>query len=218
MQPMKPMTPNNSHCSFSTPLPLKAVQPTSRPVVKIELGARAETEPVELPVIQPFLAEAFPDLFTESTFIVSTVAARRTFWEKAMLLHEEQFRPADRQRKARLSRHYYDLWCLIEGGIAKQAMEDTGLFERIAKHRQIFYRQTWVDYNALCRGSLDLIPSEKQRAEWQHDYETMRGVMFFNEPPSFDEILQQVRQFQDEFNAGGETLAAPLRSAPITAP
>jgi hypothetical protein len=35
-----------------------------------------------------------------------------------MLLHEETFRPKDRPRKARLARHYYDLWCLITRGYA----------------------------------------------------------------------------------------------------
>lgn len=63
------------------------------PVVKIELGARSETEPVETPIIRPYLAEAFPDLMRDSAFSLQTVSARRTFWEKAMLLHEERFRP-----------------------------------------------------------------------------------------------------------------------------
>lgn len=185
---------------FQYPTAFEGSSTYLQPVVKIELGGRADTEPVEMPVMQPYLANAFPELFSESTFTVRTVAARRTFWEKAMLLHEEKFRPVDRRRKARLSRHYYDLWCLIEKGIAQQAVEDPGLFERVAEHRKVFYRQTWVDYRTLCRGHLDLIPSEEQLLEWRQDYEAMRGVMFFEEPPTFDEILQNVRQFQDEFN------------------
>ncbi|MEI7672193.1 MAG: nucleotidyl transferase AbiEii/AbiGii toxin family protein [Deltaproteobacteria bacterium] len=72
-----------------------------RPVVKIEMGARSEAEPVENPIIQPYLAEAFPDLLGNSAFALKTVAAKRTFWEKAMLLHEESFRPADKPRRAR---------------------------------------------------------------------------------------------------------------------
>jgi len=171
-----------------------------QPVVRIELGGRADTEPVEMPVIQPYIAEAFPELFSEGRITIRTVAARRTFWEKAMLLHEEKFRPAERQRKARLSRHYYDLWCMIEKGIAQQAMEDQGLFERVVQHRQVFYRQTWVDYGTLRKGSLDLLPSEEYKSEWRQDYDAMRSVMFFEEPPSFDEILLQVRQFQEAFN------------------
>jgi hypothetical protein len=106
----------------------------------------------------------------------------------------------ERPRKARLSRHYYDVWCLIAKGIAQQAMEDPGLFERVAQHRQVFYRQTWVDYSTLCRGQLDLVPSEDQLSEWRQDYEAMCSVMFFEDPPAFDEILQQVQKFQEAFN------------------
>lgn len=170
------------------------------PVVKIEMGGRADTEPVEMPVMDSYLANAFPELFPDSSFTVRTVAARRTFWEKVMLLHEEKFRPLDKQRKARLSRHYYDLWCMIEKGVARQAIEDHGLFERVARHRQVFYRQSWVDYHTLCQGQLDLIPSDEQLLEWKQDYEVMREVMFFGEPPTFDEIIQLVQQFQDDFN------------------
>ncbi|AUB80618.1 nucleotidyl transferase AbiEii/AbiGii toxin family protein [Candidatus Thiodictyon syntrophicum] len=98
--------------------------PYIKPQVKIELGARSDTEPVESPEISPYLANAFPELFGPSRFQVRTVAARRTFWEKAMLLHEETYRPADKTRGQRLSRHYYDLWCLIRKGIADKAVAD----------------------------------------------------------------------------------------------
>ena len=171
-----------------------------RSVVKIELGARSETEPVETPVIKPYLADAFPDLLKNSTFSLRTVVAQRTFWEKAMLLHEETFRPADKPRKARLSRHYYDLWCLIKQGIAAQAMADVDLFGRVARHRQIFFRQSWVNYDTLRKGALRLLPSEEQLGEWRRDYETMREEMFFDEPPAFDEVMRVIRQFEEEFN------------------
>jgi hypothetical protein len=65
-----------------------------RPVVKIELGARSDTDPSEVVSIQPYLSDAFPDIFTTGSFSVLTVSSRRTFWEKAMLLHEETYRPA----------------------------------------------------------------------------------------------------------------------------
>ena len=171
-----------------------------RPVVKIEMGARSETEPVEDPLIQPYLAEAFPDLMRDSAFSLKTVAPRRTFWEKAMLLHEEAFRPADRPRKARLSRHYYDLWCLIKAGIAAQAMADIELFGRVAQHRKVFFRQSWVNYNTLLKGTLRLRPMPGQVTEWRRDYEAMRVEMFFDEPPSFDEVLAAVGKFEEEFN------------------
>jgi hypothetical protein len=171
-----------------------------RPVVKIELGARSETEPVENPIIQPYLAEAFPDLLGDSAFALKTVAAERTFWEKAMLLHEEGFRPADKPRRVRLSRHYYDLWCLIRKGIAAQAITDPELFNRVARHRQIFFKIRWVNYDTLRKGTLRLLPPPEQLNGWRGDYEAMRKEMFFDEPPSFDEVLAVIQQFEEAFN------------------
>ena len=57
-------------------------------------------------LIQPYLAEAFPHLATGAAIPVRVLAAERTFWEKALLLHEETFRPADKPRKFRMARHY----------------------------------------------------------------------------------------------------------------
>lgn len=171
-----------------------------RPVVKIELGARSETEPVERPIIKSYLAEAFPELLKESAFALKTVAAERTFWEKAMLLHEESFRPADKPRRARLSRHYYDLWCLIRKGVAARATNDPELFSRVASHRQIFFKVRWVNYDTLRKGTLRLLPPPSQLNEWRRDYDAMRKEMFFEEPPSFDEIMAVIKQFEEAFN------------------
>lgn len=171
-----------------------------QPVVKIELGARSDTEPSEAPQIQSYLAEAFPQILGPDTFPVRAVAPRRTFWEKAMLLHEETFRPADKPRKVRLARHYYDLWCLINKGVAAQAIADPGLFKRVAAHREIFFRWSWVDYTTLRPGSLRLVPPADQLAPWRQDYQTMRSEMFFGDVPKFDEILRVVGEFEKRFN------------------
>ena len=117
-----------------------------------------------------------------------------------MLLHEETYRPVEKTRKARMARHYYDLWCLINRGIARAAIEDAGLFERIAAHRQIFFRYGWMDYTTLARGTLRLIPLPGQEAEWRQDYQAMHVDMFYGEPPTFDEILKLVKEFEMEFN------------------
>jgi len=171
-----------------------------RPVVKIEMGARSETVPVEAPSICPYLAEAFPDLLYESSFPIRTEAARRTFWEKAVLLHEEASRPSDRPRRARMSRHYYDLWCLITKKISDEAISDTGLFERVVHHNSTFFGKIWVDYSLLHKGNLRLMPRADQLAEWRKDYESMRKEMFVDEPPKFDEILAVIQQFEEYFN------------------
>jgi hypothetical protein len=168
--------------------------------VKIEFGARSETEPQEASKVRPLLADAFPDLLRDAEVEVRAVAARRTFWEKALLLHEETYRPANRPRKARLSRHYYDVHRLVEWGVAAEALAEQGLLERVVAHRRWSFRQSWVDYDTMRRGALRVAPLPAQEAEWRRDYEAMRTEMFFGEPPSFDQVLETVRRFERDVN------------------
>ena len=172
-----------------------------RSVVKIELGARSDTDPHTTPQIQPYLGEVFPTILTDSVFTVRTLAPERTFWEKAMLLHEETFRPADKPRKIRMARHYYDLWCLITRGVGERAAKDRQLFERVAAHREIFFRWSWVDYSTLRRGSLRFLPPVQHIDAWRKDYQEMKGAMFFGDVPTFDEILNVVGEFERDYNA-----------------
>lgn len=171
-----------------------------RPVVKIELGARSDTEPCGLPQIQPYLKEAFPDLFGAASFAIRTVEPERTFWEKAMLLHEETFRTTSGGPKARLARHYYDLWCLITKGVSDRAVAERDLFARIAAHRAVFFRRSKEAQASLRPGALRIIPLPEQLPAWKQDYQTMREDMFFGEVPTFDQILRVVGEFEKRFN------------------
>ncbi|MPZ47285.1 MAG: nucleotidyl transferase AbiEii/AbiGii toxin family protein [Betaproteobacteria bacterium] len=173
------------------------------PRVKIELGARSDTDPNETVEIEPYLAAALPNVLGPSRFPVRVVAARRTFWEKAMLLHEENHRPPQRKRLQRLSRHYYDLACLIQHAIADQAMAEAGLFDRVLAHRRVFFRYTWMDYDTMKPGTLRLLPPEEERSAWARDYDAMRDTMFFRSAPTFDEILRVVGEFERRFNSIG---------------
>ncbi|MBQ5964675.1 nucleotidyl transferase AbiEii/AbiGii toxin family protein [Massilia sp. ZL223] len=172
-----------------------------RPRVKIEFGARSDPWPAVQRPIQPIIAELFPKLEI-APVQVQVLAPERTFWEKAMLLHEERFRPADKARRGRMARHYYDLYSLIGHGVARAAAADLTLFEQVAAHRRVFFRQTWVDYATLHPATLDVLPTEEQVDEWRKDYAAMRAEMFSTEPPAFDLILQRVRDFQDAFRLG----------------
>lgn len=80
-------------------------------------------------------------------------------------------------------------------------MADADLFDRVARHRQIFFKQSWVDYDTLRKGSLRITPKPQQLADWRRDYEAMRKEMFFEEPPTFDAIMKTVRQFEEVINS-----------------
>lgn len=169
--------------------------------VKIEMGARSDTDPSEKIHIQPMVAEAFPDLFPDSPFPVLAVSPVRTFWEKAMLLHEEAQRPAERKRpKQGLARHYYDLYQLIVKGIAEKAAGDSGLFRRIAEHRQVYFNWSWMDYETLQPGTLQITPPEHYLSDWRTDYNDMQSEMFYGDVPAFDEVIRVIGEFQTAFN------------------
>jgi hypothetical protein len=171
-----------------------------RPVVKIELGARSDTEPSATPEIRPYLAEVFPDEVPGSRFSVRAVAPERTFWEVA-LLHEETYREGSAAPKARLARHYSDLWCLITRGTAERAVEDADLFERVAAHRAVFFRRSRDAQASFAPGSPRIVPAADRLAQWRRDYEAMRESMFFGEVPDFAEILSVVGRFEEDFNS-----------------
>jgi hypothetical protein len=70
-----------------------------RPIVKIEFGARSDPWPAEERRIVSIVAEQFPEIAGDENAQVLCLSPKRTFWEKAMLLHEERFRPDDKPRR-----------------------------------------------------------------------------------------------------------------------
>jgi len=98
---------------------------------------------------------------------------------KAMLLHEETYRPAGKPRKARLARHYYDLWCLIKRGwrtTPPTTLVSSIVWPHIAPFSSV---NSWMDYSTVCPGSLRLVPPKDQTAEWRRVYQGMRTKMLF---------------------------------------
>ena len=174
-----------------------------RRAVKIEMNARADTNPAQSIGIRPYISDVFPDLLLEPGTDVRAVMPIRTFWEKAMLLHEETFRPADNKKHRKgMARHYYDLYRLILAGIGDQSAQDIELFRQIVNHRRVFFRYSWFDYSTLDIGRLRLVPAAGDRPTWQADYENMQGEMFYGDVPTFEEIMAVVGDFQTKLNAG----------------
>lgn len=168
--------------------------------MKIEPGARSDIEPNSSPEVQPYLAEAFPVVLGPSRFAVRTVAPERTFWEKAMLQHEANYGGKAPVPKPALARHYYDLFCLIKSGVGKKARDDKALFDAVHAHRLVFFRKSQEIQDARKPGSFRLVPAAAHRETWRADYEQMREPYFFGEPPTFEEVLGVVGEFEQQFN------------------
>ncbi|MEX0324006.1 MAG: nucleotidyl transferase AbiEii/AbiGii toxin family protein [Puniceicoccaceae bacterium] len=194
--------PQNQSLLFHYPTVFPDHPEYLKQVVKIEMGARSDTDPSSPVDIRSIIAEVFPALFPESTFSVRSVQPVRTFWEKAMLLHEETYRPENKKRRKRgMARHYYDLFQLIQKGVAESAAANMDLFNKIREHRRVYFKYTWMDYETLIPGKLRLIPLEEQMPDWKVDYTGMQQEMFYGDVPDFSEVLATVKAFEVKFNS-----------------
>lgn len=59
-----------------------------------------------------------------------------------------------------------------------------------------------VDYDTMRLGSLRFVPEGDEVSAWGRDYEAMREVMFYGEPPRFATICDDLRTFQADINEG----------------
>ena len=170
-----------------------------RPSVKIEFGARSDHWPAEIKGVQPYLAEAIPDAMQESRTEVKVMDVRRTFLEKATILHQLAHLPADKPFPARYSRHYSDVAEMITAEVAEQAANDEQLLKAVVEHKQTFYRSAWANYPTAKKGTLRLLPPEERVADLSKDLESMRE-MFFDRPPELKQILQILESWLSIFN------------------
>ncbi len=170
-----------------------------RPVVRLELGARGDVWPTMTGTLRPYASEEFPDHFEHPTCDVVTLAAERTFWEKATILHAEYHRPTRPDLSERLSRHYSDVASLAESEHGARAVEQLDLLARVVEHKMLFFSAAWARYDTATPGTLKLVPPDERLRELKADYAKMRP-MFFTQPPTFDEILERLRQLERRIN------------------
>lgn len=172
------------------------------PVVRLELGARGDPWPTEQRPIKPYAAEEFPEIFQAPVCDVTVLAAERTFWEKATLLHTEYHRPPDKPTDERRSRHYYDLALLAETEYGQRALTQLDLLERVAKHKQVFFPAAWAKYEEARPGSLRLVPRKERLSRLDADYAKMAPMIFDQPPPRFEDLIARLDVLEKRINGG----------------
>lgn len=170
-----------------------------RPAILLEIGPLASWTPSAEFAISSYAAQQFPDLFEQAACQVPTILAKRTFWEKATILHQEAHRPADKVMPSRYSRHYYDLALLANSTIKNDALSDLALLEAVVAFKQQFYPSNWARYDLAKVGSLQLMPPEARVKALQADFDKMQE-MIFAKHLAFDEVLATLKALEDEIN------------------
>ncbi len=168
--------------------------------IRLEIGALAAWTPVKVADITPYAAQEYGGLFKQSSTDILTVLPERTFWEKVTILHREAFRAEDRPFPSRYSRHYYDLYRMMQTEVKDNSLTDNDLLARVVNFKDKFYRCPWARYDLAKRGTMQLMPPKYNLNKLRDDYEHMQNMLFGNKP-SFDEIMDGIAKLEKEINA-----------------
>lgn len=167
-------------------------------VIRLEVGVLAEPVPSSWKCINTYIADIYSELFETMYTKVRVVDIVRTFFEKITILHREAKR-INGNYPARYSRHYYDVYQMIEKGIAKEAMQHLEIMERVVQFKKRFYPCKWAEYDEVLKGECQLIPGEDALKAFSRDYDFMKK-MFYREYPSFTEIIETLSEYEIVLN------------------
>lgn len=167
--------------------------------IRLEIGALAAWTPVKVAGITPYAAQEYGRLFTQPTTDILTVMPERTFWEKVTILHREAFRDENRPFPTRYSRHYYDLYRMMQTEVKDNALADNDLLTRVVDFKDKFYRCPWARYDLAKRGTMRLLPPDYNLEKLRADYEHMQNMLFGNKP-SFDEVMMGIEKLEKYIN------------------
>lgn len=167
--------------------------------IRLEIGALAAWTPVKQAKITPYAAQQYAKLFAQPSTDVLTVLPERTFWEKVTILHREAFRPKGSAFPLRYSRHYYDVYKMIQTPVKDNALANVDLLNLVVKFKDKFYRCSWARYDLAKPGTMRLLPPDYNVNELRSDYAHMQN-MLFGFKPSFEDIMQAIAQLEEEIN------------------
>ena len=170
--------------------------------VKIESGAKSAIDPNSRRTIVPYVDADLPaiDLTVPNVTIVN---AERTFWDKVVILHGLRrwydIRGQLRGNGQRVSRHYYDLFRLIQSETGRAAMANRTLGEDCVAHARMFFNRPDFDLASAQAPTFALCPEGGMVDDLRQDYRAM-SAMIFGEPPSFEAIIEEITVLEQALN------------------
>jgi hypothetical protein len=180
-----------------------AGDPYVRSTVKIEAGAKSALDPHAATSVVPYVAGELPDLALRVAGI-TTVDPRRTFWDKVVILHGlrrwHDRRGQLRHEGQRVSRHYYDVFRMLQSALGDQVVADLAQAADCARHARMFFNSPDLDLDHAAPGSFALTPSAPMREPLARDYDAMAG-MIMGPVPAFDLVVEMIAALERRINA-----------------
>ena len=173
--------------------------PSILQVVRLEIGSLAAWTPATVVPIQSYVAECYGHIFQQKDTEILTVKPERTFWEKATILHHEANRPDNSETPLRYSRHYYDLYCMMNSEVKEIAMDNLNLLDKVVEFKMKFYPRTWARYEDAKPGTLKLSVPDYRMEALEKDYRQMQE-MLYGDIPDFSTIMDAIKELENEIN------------------
>jgi hypothetical protein len=167
--------------------------------IRLEFGPLAAWTPSEVIKVSSYINDYYPDVMNHPFTKVLTVKPTRTFWEKATILHHEANRPSTSKIPDRYSRHYYDLYMMSLDIPIENLLENIDLLDHVVEFKKKFYPRGWAQYDLAKKGTLKLVPDKFRIDELEKDYKAMQD-MLFGYKPSFNEIMDSIRELEKKIN------------------
>ena len=159
--------------------------------MRIESGAKSALDPNGPAHIRPYIVDDAANLDLRIPD-VTTIEASRTFWEKMVIAHGlrrwYERHNVLRQEGQRISRHYYDLHCLLETNVGRAALSNPEPAADCVLHAQMFFDRPDYDLASAKPGSFAIAPIGGMIDALSRDYDNTTA-MIFGAPPTFDQLL-----------------------------
>jgi hypothetical protein len=173
--------------------------------VKIEGGAKSALDPNVTTSVRPYSADDLPNA-DMAVGGITTVEAQRTFWDKVVILHGLRrwydHRGQLRHGGQRVSRHYYDVFRLLQSPIGEAAQADRQLGEDCVRHARMFFNTSDFDLDQAAPGTLSLAPSAPMLDALERDYNAMGG-MIMGTVPAFTDVMAVIAALEQRLNDAG---------------
>ena len=170
--------------------------------MKIKAGAKSVLDPHSTRTVIPYVAQdlADTDLAVPN---ITTIDTGRTFWDKVAILHGLR-RWWDRRGELRgggqrVSRHYYDVHCLLTSDNGENFVKDAAMAADCLRHGRMFFNRPDLDLATATPGSYALVPHNHMLANLEQDYNAM-SQMIFGEIPAFAAIIESVVKLEKRLN------------------
>lgn len=168
--------------------------------ILLEFGGRNRGKPTKTITTSCYLSEI--NTLAEIALPQANVQAFENdfiFWEKLTALHQFSTQ-TNEPNPDRLARHWYDVACLLQSNFA-DAFNSAEAMQAVVEMKKHRWPVPGVDYEAILRRQLSVVPQGARLETIAADHKAaVVGQMFFTPPDSFEQIIEQLADFQQRFN------------------